>query len=68
MSVSRSTTNVDVVSMMGTIVFKGAECTSGKVKRLRPGSNRLRVEVKPKYCCRAEGESSLISASIDQFQ
>ena len=26
MSVSRSTTNVDVVSMIGTIVFKGAEC------------------------------------------
>ena len=35
MSVSRSTTNVDVVSMIGTIiVFKGAECTSGNVKRL----------------------------------
>ena len=27
------TTNVDVVSMIGTIVFKGAECTSGNVKR-----------------------------------
>ena len=27
----------------------------------------LRVVVKPKYCCRVEGES-LISASIDQFQ
>ena len=34
MSVSRSTTNVDVVSMIGTIVFKEAECTSGNVKRL----------------------------------
>ena len=34
MSVSRSNTNVDVVSMIGTIVFKGAECTSGNVKRL----------------------------------
>ena len=34
MSVSRSTTNVDVVAMVGTIVFKGAECTSGNVKRL----------------------------------
>ena len=34
MSVSRSTTNVDLVSMIGTIVFKGAECTSGNVKRL----------------------------------
>ena len=36
MSVSRSTTNVDVVAMIGTIiiVFKGAECTSGNVKRL----------------------------------
>ena len=33
-SISRSTTNVDVVSMIGTIVFKGAECTSGNVKRL----------------------------------
>ena len=33
MSVSPSTTNVDVVSMIGTIVFKGAECTSGNVKR-----------------------------------
>ena len=43
MSVSRSTTSVDVISMTGTIVFKGAECTSGNVKRLRPGSNRLRV-------------------------
>ena len=42
MSVSRSTTNVDLVSMIGTIVFKGAECTSGNVKRLRSGSNRLR--------------------------
>ena len=27
-------TNVDVVSLLGTIVFKGAECTSGNVKRL----------------------------------
>ena len=34
MSVSRSTTNVDVVSMKGTIVFKGAECTTRNVKRL----------------------------------
>jgi len=34
MSVSRSTTNVDVVSMIGTIVFKGVECTVGNVKRL----------------------------------
>ena len=67
MSVSRSTTNVDVVSMIGTIVFKGTECTSGNVKRLLPGSNRLRVVLKPKYRCRVEGES-LISASIDQFQ
>ena len=29
MGVNRSTTNVDLVSMIGTIVFKGAECTSG---------------------------------------
>ena len=64
-SVSRSTTNVDVVSMIGTIVFKGAEC--GNVKRLWSGSNRLRVVVKPKYCCRVKGES-LFSAAIDQFQ
>ena len=55
MSVSRSATNVDVVSMIVTIVFKGAECTSGNVKRLLPGSNRLRVVLKPKYCCRVEG-------------
>ena len=34
MSVSRSATSVDVVSMIGTIVFKGAECTSGNMKRL----------------------------------
>ena len=34
MSVSRSTTNVDLVPMIGTIVFKGAECTRGNVKRL----------------------------------
>ena len=35
MSVSRSTiVFVDVVSMIGTIVFKGAECTSGNAKRL----------------------------------
>ncbi len=34
MSVNRSTTNVDVVAMVGTIVFKWAECTSGNVKRL----------------------------------
>ena len=33
-SVSRTTTNVDVVSMLKTIVFKGAECTNGNVKRL----------------------------------
>ena len=60
MSVSRST--VDFVSMIGTIVFKGAECTSGNVKRLGSGSNRLHVVVK-----RVEGES-LISASIGQIQ
>ena len=34
MSVSRSTTNIDVVSMIGAVVFKGAECTSGNVKSL----------------------------------
>ena len=34
MSVSRSSTSVDVVAMVGTIVFKGAECTSQNVKRL----------------------------------
>ena len=34
MSVSHSTTNVDVVSTIGTIVFKGTECTSENVKRL----------------------------------
>ena len=34
MSVSCSTTNVDVVAMVGTIAFKGAECTSGSVKKL----------------------------------
>ena len=67
LSVSRSTAYVDLVSMIGTIVFKGVECTSGNVKRLWSGSNRLRVVVKRKYCCRVEGES-LISASIDQFQ
>ena len=48
--------------MIGTLVFKGAECTSGNVKRLGSGSNRLHVVVK-----RVEGES-LISASIGQFQ
>ena len=32
LSVSRST--ADLVSMIGTIVFKGAECASGNVKRL----------------------------------
>ena len=70
MSVSRSTINVDVVSMIGTIVFKGAECTSGNVKRFWPGSSHLRVVVKPKYCRRVEGESlilALISYS-DKFQ
>ena len=66
MSVSHSTTNIDVVSMIGTIEFEGAECTSGNVKRLS-GSNRLRVVVKPKYCCRVEGEL-LFSDAIDQFQ
>ena len=49
MSVSRSTTNVDVVAMVGTIVLKEAEYTSGNVKRWWQGSNRLRVVVKPKY-------------------
>ena len=35
MSVNRSSTVfVDVVSMIGTIVFKGAECTRRNVKRL----------------------------------
>ena len=34
MGVSRSTTNVDLVSMIEAIVFKGAECTSRNVKRL----------------------------------
>ena len=34
MSASCSTTNVDVAAMVGTIVFKGAECTSGNVTRL----------------------------------
>ena len=34
MGVNRSTTNVDVVAMVGTIVFKVAECTSGNEKRL----------------------------------
>ena len=47
MSVSCSTTNADVVAMVGTIVFKGAECNSVNVKRLLQGSNRLRVVVKP---------------------
>lgn len=56
MRVSRSITNIDVVAMIGTIVFKEAECTSGNqnVKRLWPGSNRLRVVVKPKYCRRVD--------------
>ena len=67
MSVSRFTTNVDVVAMVEPIVFKGAECTSGNVKRLLQGSNRLSVVVKPKYCCRVEDES-LISASIVHFE
>ena len=67
MSVSHSTTNVDVVSMIGAIVFKGAECTSGNVKRLLPSSNRLCVVLKPEYCCRVEGES-LDSTSVDQFK
>ena len=35
------------------------------MKRVWQGSNRLRVVVKPKYCCRVEGES-LISASTRQ--
>ena len=49
-------------------IHKGAECTVGMGRGCdQPGSNRLRVAVKPNYCCRAEGESS-ISASIDQFQ
>ena len=66
MSVSRSTTNVDLVSMIGkNLLFKGAECTSGNVKR--SGSNRMCVVVKRKYCCRVKGES-FISASIDLFQ
>ena len=39
-SVSRSTTNVDFVSMIGTIVFQGAECTSGNVNRL---SDQVRI-------------------------
>ena len=60
MTLSRSTTNVDVVAMMGTIVFKRAECTSGNVKR------QVRI-VCALYCCRVEGES-LISASIDHFE
>ena len=67
MSVSRSTTNVDVAAMVATIVFKGTECTSGNVKRLWEGSSRLHVIVKPKYRCTVEGVS-LISASIDHFQ
>ena len=33
-SISCSTANVDLVSMIRTIVFKGAECASGNVKRL----------------------------------
>jgi len=51
---------VDVVSMIGTIVFKGggAECATGNVKRLLPGSNRLHVVLKPKYCCRVRNECS----------
>ena len=53
-----------MLMLVGTIVFKGVECTSGNVKRLWQGSNRLRVVVKPTYCCRVEGQS-LISASID---
>ena len=67
MSVTRSTSSVDVVSMIGPIVFKGAECTSGNVKMMWPGSNRLRDVVKPKYYSIVEGES-LFSAAIDQFQ
>ena len=65
MSVSRTT--IDLVSMIGTIVFKGVEYTSGNVKRLWSGLNRLCVVLKRKYCCSVEGRS-LISASIDQFQ
>ena len=57
---------VDVVSMIGT------ECTTGNLKRLLPGSNRLRVILKPKYCFRVRIMSvlgvSLISAPIDKFQ
>ena len=34
MSVSSSTTNVDVVAMVGKTVFKGAECSSENVKKL----------------------------------
>ena len=34
MIVSHLTTNVDVVSMIATIAFKGAEYTSGNLKRL----------------------------------
>ena len=33
MSISLSTTYVDLVSMIGTTVFQGAECTSRNVKR-----------------------------------
>ena len=72
MSVSRSTTNVNVVSMIGTIVFKGAECTSGNVKRLRQGSNRLRVVVKLNLNIAAESRASQFQHPLiifsDNFQ
>ena len=58
MSVSCSTTNVDVVSMIGTIVFKGTECTSGNVKRLLLGPNCLRVLLKPTVNIAAESRAS----------
>ena len=63
MSASRSTTNVDVVSMIGTIVFKGAEYTSRDMKRLWPGLNHLPVAVKPKYCLR-QSRGRVVNFSI----
>ena len=45
MSVSRSTANVDLVSMIGTIVFKGAECTSDPEPGV--GEETIRIKKQP---------------------
>jgi len=48
------------------LYFRGAECTTGNLMRLRPGSNRLHVVWKPKYCCRVCSKCSgrVVNVSI----